>query len=161
VTLKPGERAFTTSIALDGAPATVDVRARLTNADATVTPFTESIRLNLAPGAPQSLLFRRGLATGNRLQPAADFQFTRGERLRVEVPLFENMKPGEGRLLDKAGQQLKVPVTVSERADANGQRWLTADITLAPLGMGDYVVETSASSLGGTEKVLTAFRVTK
>ena len=161
VTLKPGERAFVTSIPLDGTPAAVDLRARLTNTDATVTPFTESLRLNLAPGPPQSMLYRRGLVTGNRLQPAADFQFTRSERLRVEVPLFENMKAGDARLLDKGGQELKVPVTVAERADPNGQRWLTADITLAPLGAGDYVVETSATTQGGTEKVLTAFRVTK
>jgi VWFA-related protein len=161
VTLKPGDRAFLTSIPIAGAPATVDLRARLSNADATVTPFTESVRVNLAPGPSQPLLFRRGLVTGNRLQPAADFQFTRGERLRVEVPLFENMKAGPGRLLDRAGQELKIPVTMSERADPNGQRWLTADITLAPLGAGDYVVETSASSPSGSEKVLTAFRVTK
>ena len=160
VTLKPGERAFLTSIALDTAPATVDLRARLTNADATVTPFTESIRLDLAPGPPQSLLFRRGLATGNRLQPAADFQFSRSERVRVEVPLFANMKPGEGRLLDRTGQELKVPVTVSERTETTGQRWLVGDVTLAALGAGDYVIEMGAISAGGTQKTLTPIRVT-
>ena len=161
VTLKPGERAFQTTIPLDNAPAAVDLRARLTNADSAVTPFTESIRLDLAPGRPQALLFRRGPFTGNRLLPAADFQFSRNERLRVEVPLFADMKPGEGRLLDRAGQELKVPVTVAERSEPSGQRWLTADVTLAPLGAGDYVVETSATSGSGTEKILTAFRVSR
>jgi hypothetical protein len=159
--LKPGERAFLTSIPLENAPAAVDLRARLTNADAAVTPFTESIRLDLAPGRPQALLFRRGPFTGNRLLPAADFQFSRSERLRVEVPLFADMKPGEGRLLDRTGQELKVPVTVAERSEPTGQRWLTADVTLAPLGAGDYVVETSATSGSGTEKILTAFRVSR
>ena len=161
VTLKPGERAFLTSIPLDTAPATVDLRARLTNADATVTPFTESIRLDLAPGPPQSLLFRRGLATGNRLQPAADFQFSRSERVRVEVPLFANTKPGEGRLLDRTGQELKVPVSVSERTETTGQRWLIGDVTLAALGAGDYVIELGAISAGGTQKTLTPIRVTR
>ncbi len=161
VTLKPGERAFLTSMPLDTAPATVDLRARLTNADATVTPFTDSIRLDLAPGSPQSLLFRRGLATGNRLQPAADFQFSRSERVHVEVPLFADMKPGEGRLLDRTGQELKVPVSVSERSETTGQRWLIGDVTLAALGAGDYVIEIAAISAGGTQKTLTPIRVTR
>jgi hypothetical protein len=80
----------------------------------------------------------------------------------VELPLATGVKPATGRLLDKAGAEIKVPVTVSERTDAaTGQRWLTADIILAPLGPGDYVVELAALAPGGEHKVLTAFRVTR
>ena len=51
-------------------------------------------------------------------------------------------KAGTARLLDKAGEPLTVPVTTGERTDAQtGERWLTADLNLAALGAGDYVVE--------------------
>jgi len=163
VTLKPGERTFLTSITVQGTATTIDVRGRLTSPDPSVTPFAETIRLDLSPGtSPQPLLFRRGPATGNRLQPAADFQFSRTERARVEVPLRSDMKPGRGRLLDRKGQELQVPVTIGERTGTpGGQRWLTADVTLAALGAGEYVIEVSALGVGAERKILTAIRVTR
>jgi len=64
-------------------------------------------------------------------------------------------------LLDRNGTKTIVPVTVGERTDtASGQRWLTADVTLAPLGPGDYVVELSTTKGSTTHKTLVAFRVT-
>ena len=72
------------------------------------------------------------------------------------------MKPGQGRLLDRTGQALQVPVTIGERTDmATGQRWVTADVTLAPLGAGEYVIEVSALGAGAERKTLTAIRVTR
>jgi hypothetical protein len=60
----------------------------------------------------------------------------------VEVPLDASAKPDTARLLDRAGQPLQVPVTIGERADADAnQRWVTADLSLAPLAPADYVVE--------------------
>ena len=102
-------------------------------------PVTDNLRLNpKASGEP--LLFRRGPSTGNRLVPAPTFAVSRTERLRIEVPIDASVKPGSGRLLDRAGQPLQVPVTVGERADAEtNQRWLTADVSLAPLAPSDYL----------------------
>jgi len=77
------------------------------------------------------------------------------------VPLFANTKPGDGRLLDRTGQELKVPVSVSERTETTGQRWLIGDVILAALGAGDYVIELGAISAGGTQKTLTPIRVTR
>jgi hypothetical protein len=55
-----------------------------------------------------------------------------------------------------------VPVTVGERADEQtGQRWLTADITLAALGAGDYAIEVAITRAGAEQKVVTAIRVAK
>ena len=162
IVLKPGERAFVTSIPLQGSASTVDVRARLTNPDATITPFVELLHVDLSPGPPQPLLYRRGLSTRNRLQPAADFQFSRTERARIELPIHAGTKPGQGRVLDKAGQDLRIPVTIGERLDPEtGQRWLTADVILAPLGAGDYVVEVTAVAAGAEQRTLTAIRVTR
>ena len=163
IVLKQGERAFLTSVVVENPTAPIDVRARVANPDPSVTGFTDAVRLDLAAAAPQPLLFRRGPTTANRLQPAADFQFARSDRLRVEVPLTPDMTIGTGRLLDKAGQELKVPVAAGERTDAGDgrQRWLTADLTLAPLGAGDYVVELTIGQSGGEQKVLAAFRVAR
>ena len=163
VTLKPGERSFLTSIPVQGATTSIDLRGRLTSPDPGVTPFAETIRLDVSPGAvPRALLFRRGPSTGNRVQPAADFQFSRMERARLELPIRSDVTPGQGRLLDRTGQELQVPVTIGERTDtATGQRWLTADVTLAALAAGDYLVEVSVVGAGAEQKTLTGVRVTR
>ena len=57
------------------------------------------------------------------------------------------MLPGEATGVDRRAarshrQDVAVPVPTGERTDAaTGQRWLTADLTLAPLGAGDYAIE--------------------
>jgi hypothetical protein len=161
VELKQGERAFLVRIPLDKPQAQADVRARFV-ATGGVIPWTYSVHVSPPPGLPGPLLFRRGLTTGNRLVPAANFQFSRSERLRLELPLSADDKPGHGRLLDKAAQPLQVPVTVGERGDAtSGERWMTADITLASLGAGDYAIEIGATTPAGEKKVVTAIRVTR
>ena len=67
-----------------------------------------------------------------------------------------------GALLDRNGTKTVVPVVTGERTDAaTGQRWLTADITLAPLGPGDYVVELTTTVGNEQKKTLVAIRVTQ
>ena len=95
-----------------------------------------------ARGDGDPVVFHRGPSTGNQLQLAAGRVFPRSERDpdgdggRAGAPVWT------GVLLDRNGTKTVVPVTAGERTDAaTGQRWLTADITLAPLGPGDYVVE--------------------
>ena len=56
---------------------------------------------------------------------------------------------------------LPIPVTTGERTDAaTGQRWLIADVTLAPLGAGDYAIELTVLRAGEPTKILKAIRVT-
>ena len=162
VTLAAGERAFVAPVAMRvSAPAQLDVRVRVSAADGSVPPATEIVRVDIATDSAQPLIFRRSAATANRWRPAADFRFSRTERLRVDVPVGEGAKPGTARLLDKAGNALSVPVTVAERVDeAAGQRWITGEVTLAPLAPGDYVVEI-ASMASGEQKSVTAIRVTR
>ena len=158
-TLKAGERAFLLSVPVAGATEPIDIRARITPGGGGITPVTASTRVE--PSAQQPLLFRRGLATGNRVQPAADFRFSRTERLRLELPLPGGAAPGEGRFLDRNGQPLAVPVTVSQRTDEHGRTWLTGDAVLSALGAGDYVVELSYRAGSTEQKVLTPVRVTR
>ena len=160
VTMKPGERTFITAITLPSVPEkTIDVRARL-KTEGTITPATDSVQTEIGSTATQPLAFRRGPSTANRLMPAADFRFTRNERVRLEIPVGADAKPGGGRMLDRNGLPLQLPVTVGERTDdSTGQKWITADVVLAPLAAADYVIEVTTSQGGTDSKLLTAIRV--
>ena len=162
VTLKPGERAFLTLVPVRSAAATdIDVRARATS-PGSVLPLTDLIQIAVPKGLGTPLLFRRGVSTGNRQQPAADFRFSRTERLRLEIAIGPEWKPGSGRLLDRTGQPLKIPVAVGERTDATtAQRWLTGDVVFAPLAAGDYAIELGATGPSGEQRVVTGIRVTR
>jgi hypothetical protein len=162
VTLASGERTFAVPVTLS-APVesgTLDVRASLNANDPTASPFTDILRLDLASSLGQPMVFRRGPSTGNRLLPAGSFQFSRTERLRLEFPISADAKLGTGRVLDKGGQASAIPVTIGERTDAqSGQRWMTADVTLAALGASDYVIEITTGPAEAQQKVMTAIRV--
>ena len=166
VTLAPGERTFLTAVALpspiSGGP--IDVRARLTGTDPDAARLADSIHVPLTPGARLPLLFRRGPTTGNRILPAATFLFSRTERVRVDIPVGASVSPGSGRLIERGGQTSPVPVTVGARIDDGpGQHWITADVTLAPLGAGDYTIEVSILPPGAAteHKVFAAIRVVR
>ncbi len=159
-TLKPGERAFLVKIPVQAATtAAFDIRVRMTPA-AGGTPVMDAAKLDLDPARQQPLLFRRGLSTGNRVQPAASFQFSRTERLHLELPI-RTATPGSGRFLDRNTQPLQIPVQVGEKTDGEGQRWLTADATLSALGAGDYMLEITLNAEGTERRMLTGIRVTR
>jgi VWFA-related protein len=126
---------------------------------------TETLRVGLPvwpkPGAiavGQPQLFRRGPYTGTTFVAAADLRFRRQERLKVEVGVLGPMTSGEVRLLDRAGNLLSVPVSSTTR-DENGAKVVSGEAVLAPLGVGDYVLETTIVQGATTQKVLTAFRI--
>jgi VWFA-related protein len=163
VTLAAGERAFLTAIPLSKpAIGTIEVRARMAGTDPDAARLADTIQVPIADGAQPPLLFRRGPTTGNRLLPAASFLYSRTERIRIEIPAGPDARPGAGRVLEKSGQPTQVPVSVGERTDSEtGSRWITADVTLAPLGAGDYAIEVTSASGGKEMKTLTAIRVVR
>ena len=159
--LKPGERAFLVKLEVSGnGTESVDVDARVTPAGEG-TPLSEVVKVTADPKALEPVMFKRGLSTGNRLQPSASFEFSRTERLQLQLPLAGETKPGSGRFLDRNAQPLQIPVQVGEKQDPDGQRWLTADATLSALGAGDYVVEITVMNGGAEQRVLTPIRVTR
>jgi VWFA-related protein len=157
-TLERGERAFLVKVPIASRDAPIEIRARAT-ASGGGEPYTERVRLE--PESVQPLIFRRGPATGNRQQPAADLRFSRTERVHFELPIPAAATPAAGRLLDRNAQPLQVPVQVADRRDEDGRHWLTADATLSALGAGDYVVEVAYQDAGTERRVLTAIRVTR
>jgi hypothetical protein len=130
----------------------VQVRAR----SAGVLPSSDAVRVTLGvPPAGRGALFsRRGITTGNREVSTADLRFRRNERLIIFVPTV-SADAVSARVLDRAGKALAIPITAAMREDADGSRWRTAEVALAPLATGDYLLELSAAS----DRTLTAFRV--
>ena len=112
------------------------------------------IAVPAAPNANGALFIRRGPTTGNKDAPTADPRFRRSDRLRVEVPTPSSDAVG-ARLLDRTGRALPIPVAGSVRDDAEGFRWQSAELALAPLAPGDYIIELAV----GTGRTLVAFRV--
>jgi VWFA-related protein len=161
VTLRAGERTFLTTMPLPAGGGELSIRARLVAASGGALPVSDMLRIDTSLGM-QPLLFRRGIATGNRLVPAADLRFSRTERVRLELPVEADAKPGSGRLLDRTGQPTQVPVTVGERVDdATGQRWITADVVLAALSGGDYAIEIEVIGGDKSQRIVSAIRVVR
>jgi VWFA-related protein len=113
-------------------------------------------RIEVAP-APQptgAIFFRRGSASANRDVPTADLRFRRSDRLRVDVP-WPDAETVTAHLLDRAGTAMPIPISATVRNDPDNSKWLSAEVPLAPLAPGDYIVEIVA----GTSRTLAAFRV--
>ena len=110
-----------------------------------------SFALDAAPLGTGAMLLRR---FGAREVPTADARFRRTDRIVLETPAGIG-KDIAARLLGRAGNAITVPITASIREDADSIRWRRVEVTLAPLAVGDYVIET----VSGPDRTLTAFRV--
>jgi VWFA-related protein len=119
-------------------------------------PSREVLRFAIpeAPGSAGALFVRRGPTTGNKEVPTADLRFRRSESVRIEIPTSADAA-GTARLLDRTGKPLAVPVAAAIRDDPDGSRWQTAQLALAPLAPGDYVIEIA----NGERRMLSAFRI--
>lgn len=106
------------------------------------------------------LLFRAAPAPASPLRPVAGPQFRRTERVAIEWPLRTAIDRREARLLGRDGKPLPLDVAVSERTSA-GARVLAADLNLAPLTAGDYVIEVTVGAGDRSERRLAAIRVTR
>jgi VWFA-related protein len=155
--VEPGAQSTRLGLALPPStePGVYTLMIRTKGTDAT-TASNESAQVSVAtsPSSTGALFFRRGPTTGNKDVPTADLRFRRSDRLRIEIP-----DPSEdavtARLLDRRGDAINVPVAGAIRKDPDGVRWQTAELALAPLAPGDYVIEVSS----GTLRRLIAFRL--
>jgi VWFA-related protein len=139
-----------------------EAKAAITRVLGTIESDARAAGRKTTRAAGDPVIFHRGPSTGNQIQPAAGRVFPRSERIRMEMEADAGVPVWSGAVLDRNGTKTVVPVATSERTDAaTGLRWLVADITLAPLGPGDYVVELSTVRGSDTHKTLVAFRVTQ
>ncbi|MGE3190900.1 MAG: VWA domain-containing protein, partial [Vicinamibacterales bacterium] len=108
----------------------------------------------------EGIAFRRGPTTGLDYLPTADARFRRTERIRLEVPRISEGGTVSARLLNLEGQELPVPVTLAEKLDQGLQlRYVVADLTLAPLAQGEYVIEVAVDNAGTRETAAYGFRL--
>ena len=156
-TVARGGRTFRIALAPPAAIEPGELVLRVSaRAGAASIPSRESARVTIAapPEATGALFVRRGPATGNKEAPTADVRFRRSEQLRVEIPAASGDPPA-ARLLDRSGNPLNVPVAAARRDDPDGSQWVTAQLALAPLAPGDYVIEIAT----GDRRSISAFRV--
>jgi len=156
--LAAGQRALTVDLGEVVVPAhDVTIRTRVTPAQEGL-PYTDTLRLAdvSAPGRP--VVLRRGPTTGIKFVPTADLQFRRTERVRLELPTTARVTATSGEVLDRAGKPMSLTVTATTRIEA-GITWASAELNLAPLAAGDYVLKLKAEAGGKTEEVVTGFRL--
>jgi VWFA-related protein len=165
-TLTRDARSFVVRVPVPAGQSAGDYTLRITTKPAGNTlGTTETVRVTvpkwpaagtLAIGQP--MLYRRGPFTGPAWVVAGDLRFRRQERVKVEVSVTGPTTTSEVRLLDRAGKPLGLPVTTAER-DENGAKIVSGEVVLAPLGVGDYVLEMTIAQGTTTQKVLTAFKI--
>jgi hypothetical protein len=76
----------------------------------------------------------------------------------VEWRALQALTARHVQLLDSKGARLPLPVGVTDRDDPEGQTVL-ADLTLAPLTEGNYVLELAATAGTESQRALVAFKV--
>ena len=107
-----------------------------------------------------ALALRRGPSTGLSYVPTADPRFRRTERLRAEVPLLGTGHTGTARLLTRAGQPTPLVASFTTRIDEDKQQALgVAELNLAPLAEGEYVLELTIVKDGKTAIAAYGFRI--
>jgi hypothetical protein len=141
------------------------VRARVRGAERSTADIVEQVRVTVPPPVPaaeappgDAVLHRSGPFTGRAFQPTTDTRFRRGERLRVDVTVAGLVPTVSARLLDRKGQPLAVPVAAAVR-DETYLRLASAELAVAPLAPGDYLVELSLQRGSRSDKVVVAVRI--
>ena len=136
------------------APTEADARARGT---ATPAPTLPAGVTAIARRTPVTAL-RRGPSTGLSYVRADDSRFRRTERLRIETVMPPGAANASGRVLTMQDQA--TPLVVSYRSEeTNGQTIGIAEVILAPLAVGEYVLELSYDLDGQREKATYNFRI--
>jgi VWFA-related protein len=163
--LVAGERTFVVTPPADVklAPGRYVVRVELLARDSSAPLQTTTDAFVPEPDwliSASGLTARRGPSTGLQYVPTADARYRRTERIRLDVPRAANDSPASARLLGRDGRPLTMPISLTERTDADsGERMLVVDITLAPLAQGDYAVEITVGQGERKESATYAFRI--
>ena len=139
------------------------VRVEVTPTGGTV-PLQTSADVTVPDSAvllsPSGLALRRGPSTGLQYIPTADSRYRRTERIRLEVPRGPAEGETSARLLGRDGQALNVAIALSERIDAaSQQRLIVAELPLAPLAQGEFVLEVTLAQGTKKDSATYAFRV--
>ena len=157
-TIPPGARGAEVRLPVDAGaagPWHVQLRVR----DDADDPLTAEVDVPASGGLLGSPVIERGTASGVvPLHPAADPGFRRTERVHVEWATSGALDSRQARVLSAQGAPLPVDVSLTTRSEGV-QTMLAADLVLAPLAPGDYVIEVTASAGTVHDRQLVAIRV--
>lgn len=162
IDLAPGQRSATIDLAHVTLPdGEVLLRLRITPASGGL-PLSEAARfiVDTAPlpiGSPQ--FWRRGPLTGPQFVLTGDLAFRRNEILRLDLPVAVAFDKAAVELLDRTGRPMNLPVATKLRGPDGDLWWATADVSLAPLAEGDYVLRVTLTSGSNTAVTVAAFRM--
>lgn len=154
--IEPGARAAVVRVPIEKSPGPFTATIRVRNA--AHGPLDDSLGIARRTGAfGDPLIFR--LATPTQPRPAGSVFFRRTERMQVRWPVSGTITQPTGRILGRDGVPLDLALPIAEREE-DGVRYVVADLNLAPLTQGEYVVEVQAAgAAGATESARLAFRV--
>jgi hypothetical protein len=157
--IDPGARVTTLSVATAGTtgPWKVDLRV---SGGGNVLDGSASVAPPAGPLLAEPLLFRANPSPRAPLKAVADFQYRRTERIHVEWRTLKALTDRQARLLDSKGQPLPLAVALMDRDDPGGKTVL-ADVTLAPLSEGSYVIELTGAAGAESQRALVAFKVVR
>ena len=153
--IEPGGRSVVIRVPVKGTagPFNATLRASSTTGDSAQDGVTADRRKDLLGDA---LVFRG--ATPANMRPAGSVQFRRTERMQVRWPVSGKLERQAARLLGRDGVPLELSVAASTREEA-GVTYVVADLNLAPLTAGEYVLEMKADGGGTSSAAHLAFRV--
>ena len=153
--IEPGARSAVVRIPLKGAAGPFNASIRLRSAtDGSSEDGLTVPRPVLALGAP--LVYR--LATPTSVRPAGSMEFRRTERIQVRWPVTGPARGGDARILGRDGVPLGLAVQLRD-VEEDGARFLVADLNLAPLTAGEYIIEVSTTAEGQPVSAQLAIRV--
>ena len=139
-------------------PGTYTLRVRAKPAGSGIpTTDTSRVEVPAAPGTTRLVMgqpdyARRFGGPNSEERPTADRRFRRTERLIVQASASMAPDTVTAELLDRSGKVLPLPVAASI-VEKDFVRWARAELVLAPLAAGDYLLR--ISSKRGDEQVVT------
>jgi VWFA-related protein len=156
--IEPGARGTVIKVAVGSQAGPWQAMVRITGSGQ--PPQTDSVMIARRGGTllGDPIAYRAGAPASAPWRALAAFHLRRTERLRIDWPVLAEVTSHDGRLLDRKGQPLDVPVTV-ESSGEGSSKIVTATLNLAPLSIGEYVVELTARSGETVERKLVAIRV--
>ena len=159
-TIEPGARAAIVSVPIAGVGAGPWRASIVASRGTNQAEDRIEVRAADGPLLGTPVAFRGTALARIAVRPVADFQFRRTERIHVEWPILKALDQRTARLLDRRGQPLALETALTDR-EVNGTPALAADLTLASLGEGDYLIEVTAGSGAEQQRALLAFRVVR
>ena len=156
--IEPGSRGALVRVPVGANTGPWQAVVRVKGADEMNDSDTIAIERGAGTLLGKPLAYRAASAAASAYRPLASFQFRRTERVRLEWPVLQAVDSHQARLLDRNGKPLAVPVTTAVKESA-GAPVLTADLNLAPLSIGEYLIELAAKAGDTSEQQMIGIRV--